>query len=44
MKIEVGNVAPAPDPECPEIQRPQPPASEPDRDEKEYFEWRQELL
>ena len=44
MKIEEAIVLPVSEPGRSEIQRPQAPASEPDREEKEYLEWRQELL
>ncbi len=45
MKIEKpmeATVAPEPEPPRPDIHRP--PVREPDREEKEYLEWRQELL
>lgn len=44
MKIKETTVLPAAEPARPEIQHPPPSASVPDRDEKEYLEWRQELL
>ncbi|MES2921326.1 MAG: hypothetical protein V4819_07260 [Verrucomicrobiota bacterium] len=44
MKIEEVTVPPATEPGSPDSQRLQPPVREPDRDEKEYLEWRQELL
>ena len=44
MKIEEGAVPPAAALGNLEVQRPPPAISEPDRDEKEYLEWRQELL
>lgn len=45
MKIEApvaATASPAPEPVRPDIQRP--PVPEPEREEKEYLEWRQELL